>query len=283
MSPHGEVLRPAAGAPLLGHRVDGTGAPVLLLNGGLMSYPAWGEVAEALARSHRVVRCDFRGQLLSPGEPPASLDGHAADVVTLLDHFGMNAVHVVGTSFGALVGVALAAERPERVRSLALVTATDHLDAALSEEARALRQACQVAASGGDGGAVLDVLAPLTFSAAWREANASALAQRRQQIAALPGAWFQALERLLAVLEGLDLRSRLGRVRCPALVVAAAEDATFPLERSLALAAGLPDATLEVVAGSGHALVVERPTRLVEILRTFLARAGSAGPEGGPS
>lgn len=270
-------VRAAVANGLLAHRVEGDGAPVLLLNGGLMSYSAWGPVCDALARSHRVVRCDFRGQLLSPGAPPDSFDGHAADVAALLDHLGLASLHVVGASFGAFVAVALAAGWAERVRSLTLVTATAHVDAELSRKTRELRAVCRAAADGGDGGALMDVLAPAAFSAAWREAHASALAERRAQLAGLPRAWFEGLDGLLAVLEGADLREHLGHVRCPTLVVAAADDATFPVGHSRALAAGLARARLEVVAGSGHALVLEQPATLAEITLAFLADRAREG------
>lgn len=264
---------------ILAHRVDGAGAPLVLLNGGLMSMSAWDAVAAALGTRHRVVRCDFRGQLLSPGPPPATLAGHAADVVALLDHLDLARVHLAGTSFGAFVAVKLAASHPERVASLALVAATDRVvkgseEAALSA---ALRQACRAAAAGGDGGRVLDVLAPQAFSPAWRAAQREALLVRRQQLAAMPRAWFRGVEAFLDALEGLDLRPDLARVRCPALVLGAELDRTFPLQWSRTLAASLSSATLEVVPGAGHAIVVEAPDRVAQILESFLARVSGEG------
>jgi pimeloyl-ACP methyl ester carboxylesterase len=269
----------AAAAPVLAHRVSGQGPPLVLLNGGLMSMSAWDPVATVLEARHRVVRCDFRGQLLTPGPPPPTLDGHAADVLDLLDHLGLERVAVVGTSYGGLVAVKLAASRPERVSALAVLSATDQVPAGTEEAALAdkLRWVCRTAAGGGDGGLVLDALAPSTFSPAWVEAEAGTYLHRRRQIAALPPAWFRNLEALLAALEGLDLRPDLARIRCPALVVGAELDRTFPVARSRALAAAVPGATLEVVPGAGHAVVVEAPARVAAVLETFLARVGREG------
>ncbi|HET8646843.1 MAG TPA: alpha/beta hydrolase [Vicinamibacteria bacterium] len=255
---------------VLTHRLEGEGPPVLFLNGGLMSMSAWDAVARPLERAYRVLRCDLRGQLLSPGTPPHTMEGHAAEVAALLGHLGLPPVHVVGTSYGAFVGMILAAREPRRVCSLSVVTATDALDAGMRASVQALRRACQQAVRAGDGGRVFDVLVPSTFSPGWREANGEALAQRRGQVAALPVAWFQALDGLLAALERLDLRDDLPRIRCRTLVVAAGEDATFPLPCSRAIAAAVAGARLEVVAGSGHALVVEQPERLLALVRAFL-------------
>ncbi len=103
-----------APASVLTHRLEGAGQPVLLLNGGLMTLAGWETLAAPLRARFQVLRCDFRGQLLSPGASPPTLDGHADDVVALLDGLGLETVHVVGTSFGALVAVILAARWPER-------------------------------------------------------------------------------------------------------------------------------------------------------------------------
>ncbi len=255
---------------VLAHQVDGDGPPLLLLNGGLMSLGAWEEYVSPLAHAYRVVRCDFRGQLLSPGPPPP-LEGHAHDLADLLDHLAIDAAHVMGTSFGGEVGLLFAALHPDRVRSLTAVTATDRVRPEARTALQALIQACRAAAEGGDGGRVLDLLIPHTFSPDYLETHADLVARRRRQIAALPPAWFEGLAGLVASLDGLDLRPWLGRIRCSTLVVAAEKDLTFPVEEARALAAAIPGAWLELIPGAGHGLVIEAPERLIAILNEFLA------------
>ncbi len=105
--------------PVLFSRVDGNGAAVLLLNGIAMTVPSWEFIARGLARDFRVVRCDFRGQLLSPGPVPKRVVDHVGDVVGLLDSLALNSVHIVGTSFGgvagSLVAVHEAMKLPKRI------------------------------------------------------------------------------------------------------------------------------------------------------------------------
>lgn len=267
---------------LLAHRLSGRGEPLLLLNGGLMTYAAWDPVAALLPR-HALVACDLRGQLLSPGPPPARVEGHVADVVALLDHLGLRRVHVLGTSFGGFVSLLLAAARPERVASLTLAASAARVDDAAWEHARPVIGAARAALDGGDPGAVFDALVPWTFAPAFRAAYADALALRRAQFAQFPRAWFEGLLGLLGSLHGLDLRPRLASVRAPALVVAAELDATFPLDVLRELHAGLTDARFEVVAGAGHALVAEQPQALAALAQAFLdAQRGSAPIAGRP-
>lgn len=264
----------------LGHGLSGAGPPLLLLNGGMMSYAAWEPLAAPWARAHTVVGCDFRGQLMSPGPPPERMEGHADDVLELLDALGVERAHVVGTSFGALVGLLLAARHPERVAALVAVSATTHVTADMWQAAQPLIAAARATLAGADPRAVFDALLPTAFSPAFRAKRAAALRQRREQFAELPRSWFEGLLGLLAALEGLDLRPWLGRVGAPTLVVGAELDATFPPEYSRALAEAVPGARLELVRGAGHALVAEDSPALAALVQNFIdgAAAGAAGP-----
>lgn len=256
---------------LLAHRVSGSGPPLLLLNGIMMSYTAWDPLVDVLTPTYTVVGCDFRGQLRSPGTPPARLDGHVADVVALFDALALPRAHVVGTSFGGLVSLLLAASHPERVATLTVVTATTHMSADAWAGVQPVIAAARAAQAGGDPRAVFDALVPSAFAPAFRMRHAAALELRRRQFSDLPPAWFEDLPRLIAALEGLDLRPHIGRIRAPTLIVGAELDATFPVASSRALADAIPDARLEVVPGAGHALVVEDSPALATLVQNFLA------------
>lgn len=255
---------------LLAHRVTGQGDPLLLLNGGLMSIASWDRIIGPLEASFQVVRCDFRGQLLSPGEPEPRLEPHVEDVIRLLDALGLERVHVAGVSLGGLVGVRLAGLHPEPVRSLALITASDRITPGIWEESAQMRELAREAAEGGDGGRVLDFLLPRTYTAEYLEAQSGAMGFYRQWIAALPAVWFHGLAAILSSLQGLDLNPHLGAIRCSTLVLGAEGDRTFPPEHARALAAGIAGARLEIVPGGSHGLIVEQPERVMEILLGFL-------------
>lgn len=262
--------------PAIYYQVEGpeTGEPVVLLNGGLMSAFAWEPVAMGLRDTYRLIRLDFRGQLMSlaAGAAPPDLSGHAADVVAVLDKLGIAKAHVVGTSFGALVGLTLAAEHPERVRSLIAMTATARLSPEGVTGTQRLRQLAREAAAGGDGGKLLDAIVPTTYSPEWITANAELLKGRRAQVAALPAAWFTGIDGLLAALEIADPSKILDQIRCPTTIVQAERDITFPSPSSAELVTGIAGARLVVVPGASHGLVLEHPAETVAILREALAR-----------
>ncbi|WP_406078580.1 alpha/beta fold hydrolase [Micromonospora sp. NBC_00858] len=102
------------------------GAPVVLLHGFPQHSGEWDEVVPALhAGGLRTYALDQRGY--SPGARPAAVAEYripelVADVVAVLDALGLDAVHLVGHDWGAVVAWAMAAEHPERVHTLTAVS-----------------------------------------------------------------------------------------------------------------------------------------------------------------
>lgn len=263
---------------LLGHELmgEGDGDVVLLGNGGMMSHAAWAPITTALLADYRVLGCDFRGQLLSPGEGHRRIEDHVPDVVALLDKLALDAVHVLGTSFGGEVGLLLAARHPERVKTLATVASVDRTPPGMRDNSRALAEEARAVAAGGDPAAFHDAITRDVYSPAYRRDHADDLADRLAKIAALPAAWYQGLLGILESIEDFDLTPELGRIGCPTLVVHAAQDAVMPEERVRALAAAIPDAELRVHPTAGHALFAEDPDWLIRVYRDFLVRRGAA-------
>lgn len=258
---------------ILYHRQDGEGEALLLLNGIAMSISSWEPVVELLKNKFTVIRCDFRGQLLTTGPAPSELDSHVKDVEELLDSLATGPVHVAGTSFGGLVGMRLAARRPD-ILSLTVIASADRFDDTMTVEVRRWRKAAIKAAESGDHGHLLDVMAPVVYSKEYRKKNYTLLAKRRDQMQHISPNWFHDLDRLMASTEGIDLTRELGSIQCPSLIVAAKKDGFIPLARTKALAEAIPHSEFHIIPGAGHAVVVETPgAAAAEILQA----AGKSG------
>lgn len=256
---------------LLFHQVEGSGPPLLLLNGIAMSAAAWEPVVARLRGDLTVVRCDLRGQLRSPGPPPADLEGHVADLVALLDALDLSAVHVLATSFGATVAALLAARHPGRVRSLVSVASSNGFTEAMAEEVRRWSRAAEASLEGPDRLALTRALEPVVYSPDWLTAHAAERAAARAAVAALPDRWFRDLVGLFHTGGGLAIGpATLAAVRCPTLVVAAGADGFIPRERCRALAESIPGARFTVIENAGHAVVVERPEEVARLTRELV-------------
>jgi 3-oxoadipate enol-lactonase len=261
----------SAGSPLF-RIVEGEGPPLVLLNGVAMTAASWAPMATRLTDRCTVVRCDLRGQLLSPGPPPKTLDEHAEDVVDLLDELGIEGAHLLGTSFGGAVAALTAARWPGRTRSLITVASSARTDQAMAAEIRRWRAACLEIVGGADRALLGRMIERVSYSPSYRADHGAELEERRQALAALPDRWFENLVRLLDSVLTRPLVEDLAAIRCPTLVAAAGLDRVVPGSSTRALAASIEGADYRVIEGAGHAVVIERPQEIAELARHMLDR-----------
>ena len=73
------------------------------------------------------------------------------------------------------------------------------------------------------------------------------------------------------LLKGWSVMSRLHKIKVPALVVAGRDDFQFPPEHQTELAAGIPNARLEIIERAGHNAHSERPAEVLRAIKSFLA------------
>jgi len=103
-------------------------APTILLqHGAARSSLFWRAWVPYLSRFYRVLRPDLRGLGRSGKHQAAdcgiNFQGYRDDLIDLLDHLGIESVHYCGESSAGTLGMVLAAQCPERVRTLSLVSA----------------------------------------------------------------------------------------------------------------------------------------------------------------
>ena len=95
---------------------------VIAIHGITSTSRSWLAVAAALGERVGLVAPDLRGRAASRAlGPPFGLDAHAADVVALLDHLGLERAVIAGHSLGAYVACRVATAHPDRVSRLVLV------------------------------------------------------------------------------------------------------------------------------------------------------------------
>jgi 3-oxoadipate enol-lactonase len=99
---------------------QGAGAPVVVLSNSLAAGLGSFAPQRALLESrYRVIGYDTRGHGLS-GSPkgPYTFDDVVADVLAVMDHFGVERANYLGLSFGGMTGLGLGLKAPERVEKL---------------------------------------------------------------------------------------------------------------------------------------------------------------------
>ncbi|MFN4101229.1 MAG: alpha/beta fold hydrolase [Pararhodobacter sp.] len=111
----------AADGAQLWYTDAGHGIPLLCLAGLTRNSSDFDYLAPHLPPL-RLIRMDYRGRGKSDwtGAETYSLVQEASDALALLDHLGIEAAAILGTSRGGLIGMYLSAVAPERVRGLIL-------------------------------------------------------------------------------------------------------------------------------------------------------------------
>jgi pimeloyl-ACP methyl ester carboxylesterase len=219
--------------------------------------------------------------------------GDVDDVEAVRAHFALSRFALVGFSYFGLVAVQYAADHPERVTRLALVSPVEPDDslARLNDPKAAMaridtvkaRQLVRLRAAGKD---TADVAG---YCRAYWEVNAPVYvgdtlkaSQVPTDVCALPNEGIREfgahVARVMASLGGRrDFSAAAARVRAPTLVVSGDRDLVASPLGARAWAERIPDARLLSVAGGGHLVFVDDPAGVVRALDAFL-RGG--WPEG---
>jgi pimeloyl-ACP methyl ester carboxylesterase len=249
-----------------------TGPPVLFIHGSHVAEAMRPLVEErALSDSYRIVQYHRRGFAGSTSlEGPVSLGRQAADAAALLDQLGVGPAHIAGHSYGGATALQLAVDRPDVVRSLALLEPA--LLAVPSAEAvlPGLMAAGERYGTGDAAGAVGQFLELISGRSDWREVLD----------ARLPGAVDQAVKDARTFFEvevpalqewafGADDAARVDK---PVLSVVGAESLRVFGEGRGLLQSWFPRAEVYDLPGAGHFLQMENSRALAGALGDFFAR-----------
>src|SRR6266576_527731 len=198
--------------PLVASLEGPAGAPVLVLGNSLgTTREVWEPQAAALGERFRLLRFEHRGHGGSPAPAgPYTIGELGADVLRLLDGFGVQAASYCGISLGGMIGMWLAAHAPERIDALGLCCTSAYLPPAGFWTGRA---------------ALAGQVVGRWFTPAFRARDPATVAGF---VTTLEGVDPQGYAGCCEAIAALDLRSSLGRIFAPALVIAGAEDYGAP-------------------------------------------------------
>jgi pimeloyl-ACP methyl ester carboxylesterase len=116
------------------YETHGSGRPLILLHGGLMSSETFGPVLPQLSERHQVIAPDLQGHGRTADiDRPLDVRLMADDIAALIDHLELDQPDVVGYSLGGGVALQTAVKHPAKVRRLVMVSANLRPDAIYPE------------------------------------------------------------------------------------------------------------------------------------------------------
>jgi len=220
--------------------VAGNGPPLVLVHGVAMRAEDWAPILRTFTKSHRVYAPDLLGYVGSDH----SIRTQAEVVRGFLDAMQLQQPDMLGVSMGGWITLKLAAEHPQRVRKLVLVSSA--------------------------GFAFKTSLNELSFSARNLDELRASLAMQSDRARLLPTFVLRDFLRhskmkaplvrasMRAALSGRDLMNRkLQRVTMPVLLVWGTSDRIVPFQLAAEMQKELPQAKLVALEGCGHLAIIE--------------------------
>ncbi len=239
----------------------GEGDAVVMVHGLGGTSNSWFPQVAPLARFFRVVRLDLEGSGRSPAMGALSIGSFAADVVAVMDELEIAAAHLCGHSMGTIVCQHIAAEQPDRVKSLALF-------GPLAEPPEAARGAIRdrAALARKDGMVpIADTLVEVATSAETKAHQPAAAAFVREILMRQDAEGYARTCEALADAESADL----SKIRCPSLLVTGDEDGVSPPPTVKALGNRIAGSRLIILTGCGHWTPIEKPAQVNASLLNF--------------
>ena len=252
--------------------LDGTtGAPLITFAHALsLNLRSFEDQIDAFKDQYRVLRLDLRGHGKTDKDGGSfSMEDLADDVVGLWDHIGVEKSHFVGSSLGAMVGLALALDHADRLSSLTFMASQGALPLERIGASRANIAAMRAS----------DATAQTTMA---DEADALMNRLLFDHDESTNPARFTLLRQILGdttlfgqarayeAILAMNYDNRLDEICTPTLVLAGAQDNSTTPERMQMYKDGITGAQMELLQDAGHFPNLEQPNAFNATLKTFL-------------
>ncbi|WP_405064464.1 alpha/beta hydrolase [Kribbella sp. NBC_01505] len=249
----------ASGPFTIAYVESGTGEPLVMCHGNEADHRQYDGLRPLLAPDIHALSYDQRDSGDTTGfTGDYTMADLGQDCIAFIEALGLDSAHVVGTSFGGMIAMHAAIARPERVRSLVLISTSPAM-ALFSREMLGLAERT-----------------PEERRAFMAEAILSPAAdpQLRTEIAELlTGRSPEQSTRRLAAMTTHDCRDLLPTITAPTLVLHGSDDPVIPAATGARIAELIPGATLQVLDGLRHGLTFENRADTAQLIGDFVLRS----------
>jgi pimeloyl-ACP methyl ester carboxylesterase len=249
----------------------GNGRPLVCVHGSLCDFRNWSAVLGPLGARHRVIAVSLRHFFPEHWDGSGdtySLAQHIDDMIAFIEELAAGPVDLMGHSRGGHVSFRVARRRPDLLRRLILAEPGGEIDASLDPDytpgswpmAQPIAAAAAAIAKGEIDGGLEIFLAALNVP--WKRLPAVTKQLLRDNATTLIG-------------DARDVRMPFSRtdaeaIQTPTLFIGGAATRGLLPKVLHALAAHVPDARTEMIAGTTHAMFEQAPQRFGEIVLDFL-------------
>lgn len=220
------------------YETRGEGEPLVLIPGLSTDVSEYQEFVAALSTSHQVIALDNRGAgRTDKPDMPYSIEMMADDTAGLLAVLGIDQAHILGTSMGGRIALALALRHPDHVKSLILISTV------AKPRSKTVRSRL-----------LLDLIPRVSRFRGTRKYPQPYYAFVRQRDAS----------------RRFNYTDRLYEIHVPTLILHGTRDSLAPYSQAEEMHAGIENSTMITFPG-GHVFFFMRPRQVTDAISAFLA------------
>jgi len=241
---------------------------IVMHHGLCRSSEVWFAWVPILSRCFPVLRIDARGcgRSSKPEEDfEPSLEGFTRDLSQILDALDIRKVHLIGESFGGIIGLDFTRASPERVKSLILCNTPCKLPESLSDKYALNFTDCATAILS------LGVQQWCLRTIGYRLDEELATEKMKhwyaREMARTPS-WFAA--KWASLLPDLDFTPYLSEIGCPTLLLAGEKSAISTHEQQQMMKSSIPNSELFALPSVGHGVNVVAAEQCAQASLRFL-------------
>ncbi len=251
------------------YEILGTGKPLMVLNGIMMSTASWGTFKKTFSRDNTLILVDFFDQGKSEKMEDIPYDqGIQSDMLKgILEHLNIDKINLVGISYGGEVALRFALENLSLIDRLVLFNTTSKTGPWLKDIGDAWNLSIDNPMN------YYLTTIPVIYSPGFYEDKREWMEKRKMFLTEGPFSqkeFLEAMVRLTKSAEGHDLTKELSKITCPTLVVGSEEDFITPLKEQRKIANLIPNSEFVILPNCGHASMYEKPLLFSSLVLGFV-------------
>jgi 3-oxoadipate enol-lactonase len=253
------------------YKVDGQGSGLVLIPGtGGNADNSWGHLIEHFTPHWKVVRPEYSGAgHTTDTGGPLSIEMLAKQVIAAAEAADAVPFDLVGFSLGGCIAAYIAAEYPDKVRSVVILAGFSSAENKRSE----LQFSLWKDLIGNNLPAMAKLVLINGFSDRFIAQLSDSQIEGLLKIIETDNDW-QGMLRQIDLDMTLDIREQIKRIQKPTLVIGCSYDQLVPVESVRELAQAIQGAQYAELP-SGHLAIIEQPEQFVRLTQEFLNPAVS--------
>ncbi len=246
---------------------------IVFLNGIMSSTSSWLAYQRFfMTKGYNIVCHNYRNQFKSSHSEVITFDNHVDDLHQLLESLHIRDPHIIGVSYGGIIGLKYAIKYQKEITSLSVIATTHLITNSLKNTVKAWYDfACFE-----DPKLFLEGVFPFIYHPQFLEENPTLFEDALKSMKGLDKSFYKGQTVLYNNLLKLkDFSEQLNEIQRPTLVITASDDIVTPHELGLAIHKRIKSSELLSIPNAAHGVLIEKEAVAKTILLGFLEKLRS--------